>query len=70
MRCTDPIRLMRMVSPCFALVQLGVLPLRGVPQLAHHVRDPVRGDANASQLAITARSHTAVKSAFALWSIA
>ena len=49
--------------------QLDVLPLRGIAQLAHHVRDVVRGDANASQLATTARSHMVVKSE-ALWSIA
>ena len=50
------------VYSCFALVDPDVLPLRGIAQLAHHVRDVVRCDANASQLAITAHSHMAVKS--------
>ena len=45
---------------CFVWVVVGVLPLRDVDQLAHHVRDALRGDGNASQLAVTAMRHAAV----------
>ena len=50
--------LSHVVYSCFALVQLDVLPLGGVAQLANYVRDAVRGDANASQLAVTQRTVT------------
>ena len=55
------IGLSRRVYSCFAWAVLRVLPLRDIAQLAHHVRDALRGDGNASQLAVTAMSHAAVR---------
>ena len=51
------------MDSCVLWAVIDVLRLRGIAQLAHHVRDTVRGDGNASQLAITARSHMAVRAA-------
>ena len=48
---------------CCTYVVIDVLPLRGIAQLAHHVPDAVRGQGYAAQVAITARSHMAARTA-------
>ena len=48
---------------CFVWVVLDVLPLRGIAQLAQHVPDAVRGEGYAAQVAITARSQMAARTA-------
>ena len=47
-------------------VEVDVLPLRGIAQRAHHVREALRGDGNTSQRCVTAMRHAAVRMAHPL----